>query len=116
MKSTIADPETLIYCIKIVAVDGTTLRFTEYPHDLRMSNGALYMSDQGYEFTSVTNTNDGGSLIDMEGILDTAGIDVTGLLTEKWDGARIYAFATSWAVPVEDEEPVSVGLIGKTVI
>lgn len=114
MKSTVADYETRLYCVRIVAVDGAAVRFAAYPHDIAMSNGEVYQTDSGYEFTGFDATNNlAPSVLDLEGILALAGIDRVDLMAGKWDNARAYAFATSWANPVEDEEPISKFLLGR---
>jgi hypothetical protein len=33
-----------------------------------------------------------------------------------FDNARVYAFATTWRNPIEDEEPIGVSILGKTTI
>lgn len=117
MKSVIADPRTLINCLRIVANDGTTIRFTDYPYPVIASTGGSYQSDNGYQFSGVTQTSEGaGTLVDLEGIISAAGLDVDELKSGKWDGARVYIFATSWTNPIEDEEPIAVGVLGKTAL
>lgn len=119
MKPNIADPRTRIHAVRIVAVGGQTVRFVEYPHDLVMgqdSDGPIvYQADQGYQFTgySATATLTPG-VLDLQGVLAAAGIDRDQITSGVWDGARCYVFATSWANPVEDEEPIAQCLFGKT--
>ena len=117
MKSVVADYQTRVTCVRIVASDGTTLRFAAYPHPLIMSNAAVYESDSGYEFTGYkSNSGLSPSVLDMGGVLDVAGVSRQGLLSGVWDNAKIYLFHTSWALPIEDEEPEAKCLLGKVTL
>lgn len=116
MKPHVADWRTKVRCARIVAQDGTTVRITEHPVDLVMSNGQIYRCDTGYEFTGY---DDEASMapgsFDMTGILDH-GITRDQLGSGVFDSARIYAFATTWKSPIEDEEPGSLSFLGKTTL
>ena len=117
MKSVIADPATRVICLRIVARSGTTVRLTQYPIDLVMSNGDVYMSASGYTFSGLSSsTSMSPSLIDLEGIVGLAGIGRDELSSGVFDGARCFLFATSWAAPVVDEEPMVKSIFGKTTI
>lgn len=116
MKTHVADWSTKVHCARVVAQDGTTVRITEHPVDLVMSNGQVYRCDTGYEFTGY---DDQASMapgsFDLTGILDH-GITRDQLGSGVFDNARIYAFATSWKAPIEDEEAVALGFLGKVTI
>ena len=45
-------------------------------------------------------------MIDLQGIVGLAGIERDVIASGVFDGARCYVFATSWAAPVVDEEPL----------
>ena len=114
MKSTVADYQTRVFCVRIVGVDATTVRFTDYPFDLTMSNSVVYASDSGYDATGFSATADGSpSVIDLQGILAAAGISKAGIESGTWDNAKAFLFATSWATPVEDDEPIAKFILGK---
>lgn len=116
MKTSVADRETKLFCLRIVATDGTTVRFVQYPHDIYIDSN-LYLSDQGHEFTNFSATSDlSPSVIDMEGILTAAGIDRDGIESGVWSNAKCYLFATSWTNPVEDEEEIAKFLFGEAVL
>ncbi|MDU4248999.1 DUF2163 domain-containing protein [Pseudomonas sp.] len=116
MKPHVADWKTRVYCARIVAVDGTTVFLTEYPVDLTMSNGNVYATESGYEFSGLDTTDDmSPSSVDLNGILNQ-GITRDQLASGVFDNARFYLFATSWANPVEDEEPVGLLIFGKTTL
>lgn len=115
MKPVVADYRTRMFAVRIVARDGTVARFVQYPHDLEIS-GSTYLAQAGYEFSGLSLTNSTAPpVIDMRGFLS----DVTGHLSRDevasrvWDNARAYVFATSWAAPVADEEPLGQFILGK---
>lgn len=105
-----------MYCGRIVAEDGTVVRLSDYPVDLVMSNGAVYATEFGYEFSGIDAT-DGTSpaSVDLNGILDH-GVTRDQLASGVFDNARFFIFATSWASPIEDEEPIGVLILGKTAL
>lgn len=106
-----------VLCMRIVALGGQTVRLVEYPIDMRMSNGTLYLSLSGHQFTGVST---GGGFepdtIDIEGIMAAGGITRRQLASGAWDGARCFVFATDWRAPVEDDEPIMVGLLGRVTL
>lgn len=119
MKAHVADYRTRTICVRLVAVDGTTLRWTTYPVDFFMSNGQRYQAGSGVEWTSLTSSADfAAASIDLTGIISAA----IGMLNRdevavgKWDNARAYVFATSWKAPIEDEEEVTVFLFGRATL
>lgn len=114
MKSTVADYETIVYCVRMVAHDDTTVRFAAYPYDLTMSNGTVYKSDSGYDPSSFQSTTTmAASVFDLEGAFNAAGLDRASIDAGNWDNAKAYLFATSWAAPVEDEEPMAKFIFGR---
>lgn len=115
MKPAIATWSRIVHCIRIVPVSGTTIYLTEYPYDLPMSSGQVYVSDSGYEFSGLNvGTNFAPSSIDLSGFVNTAGVTKADLADGVYDNARINAFVTDWSAPVEDEEPIGLALFGKT--
>ncbi|MCY1290090.1 hypothetical protein D9M68_176680 [compost metagenome] len=116
MKSHVADWKTRAYCARIVAESGTTVRVAAYPSDLKMSNGQVYAAGSGYEFTGYDATDSmAPSSVDLTGILNH-GITRDQLASGVFDNARVYLFATSWANPIEDEEALALGFLGKTTL
>lgn len=114
MKPAVADHRYRVYAVRFVARDGTTVRFVAYPHDLEIG-GHTYQSDAGYQFTGYSATSSmSPSVLDLEGILAFAGISRDQIASGVWDSARVYAFATTWTNPIEDEEPISKFILGKT--
>ncbi|KRV72628.1 DUF2163 domain-containing protein [Pseudomonas citronellolis] len=116
MKPHVADWKTRVYCARIVAENGTIVRLAAYPTDLVMSNGTVYSTESGYEFSGLDATDSmSPSSVDLTGILDH-GITREQLATGVFDNARCYVFATSWKAPIEDEEPLGVMILGKTTL
>ncbi|HBD11368.1 MAG TPA: hypothetical protein DCZ13_04420 [Porticoccaceae bacterium] len=114
MKSTVADREYIVYCVRIESAGGSIVRLVAYPFDLTMSNGEVYKTDSGYQFTGFNAKNNlSPSVIDLEGILAVAGVSRADIMAGVWDDARAYTFATSWAAPVDDEEPIAKFIVGK---
>lgn len=115
MKSHVADPATRAYCARIVPTGSDpVVRITGYPTALVMSNGETYQATSGYEFSGISATSDlSGSGVDLDGILQAGGIELDDLSVGAYDNARVYVFATSWAAPVEDEEPIALMFFGK---
>ena len=55
-------------------------------------------------------------MIDLAGHRRLAGIERDVIASGVFDSARCYVFATSWAAPVVDEEPLIASILGKTTI
>lgn len=114
MKTHIADPATRTWCVRIETKHGAVIRLTSHPRDLPMS-GQVYLSQSGYEFTGRSDgTNFSPGVMDLQGIANIAGVGYDALASGLFDGARVYVFATSWASPVEDDDPIGAALLGKT--
>lgn len=114
MKSHVADWQTRVYCVRIEpANDAPIVRLAGYPVDLPMSNGEVYLTESGYEFSGLDSTSTfASSSIDLSGILQQGAISRTDLASGVYDNARVYLFATSWANPIEDEEPLGLMFFG----
>lgn len=115
MKSHVADWQTRVYCVRIEpANDSPIVRLAGYPVDLAMSNGEVYLTESGYEFSGLDSTSTfASSSIDLNGILQQGAISRDDLMSGKYDNARVYLFATSWTAPVEDEEPIGLLFWGR---
>lgn len=114
MKPAVADWQTRVLCLRIVPVTGATIYLTDHPRDLAMA-GHTYLSTSGYQFTGYSSTDSfAPASIDIEGISGLAGITRAAIGSGLFDGARCYVFATSWAATVEDQEPITAGIFGKS--
>lgn len=117
MKTVVAPFVSAVTCVRIVCVNGLTVRLTAYPHDLVMSNGQIYRTDYGYEPTAFSSGTDfAPPAIDLEGIVALDGVSRDGLASGVFDNARVYVFKTSFLAPVEDYEEVAAGFFGKTTL
>lgn len=117
MKAQVADYQTRVMCVRIVPVTGSTIRMTEYPRDLTMSNATVYLTGSGYEFTGYSATPTfSPAVLDLQGIAGFAGVSLDAIKSGVYDNARWYVFATTWNNPVEDYEPIAAGFLGKTTL
>jgi uncharacterized phage protein (TIGR02218 family) len=116
MKSTVADYRYRVLCLRIVPVTGSPIYLTDHPRDLSIS-GHTYLSTAGYEFTGYSAASGfAPASIDIEGVAGASGVTRAAVGSGLFDGARCYVFATSWASPVEDDEPVVAGIFGKATL
>jgi len=116
MKSVVADYATRVLCLRIVRITGSPIYLTDHPRDLVMG-GHAYLSTAGYEFTGYAATAGfAPASIDIEGIAGASYVTRAAIGSGLFDGARCYVFATSWAAPVEDQEPITAGIFGKTTL
>nr|WP_286948251.1 DUF2163 domain-containing protein [Pseudomonas sp. UBA6718] len=115
MKAHVADYATRVYCVRIEPANTSPIvRVAGYPVDLAMSNGEVYLTESGYEFSGLgASSTFASSSIDLNGILQVGAVSKEQLESGVYDNARIYLFATSWAAPIEDEEPLSLMFMGK---
>lgn len=117
MKSTVSPYQTSVKCLRIVCTNGTTIRLARYPYDLKMSNGQVYLSDSGYDFSSIiSETSFAAGAFDLEGFIGVSGISMAAIASGVFDGAMCYLFATDFLNPVEDYEPIIKSILGKTSI
>ncbi|PUA17257.1 DUF2163 domain-containing protein [Glaciimonas sp. PCH181] len=117
MKSQVANYATRTLCLRIVPVVGAAVCLTHYPRNLIMSNGAVYLTNSGYEFTGYTAASGTSpAMIDVQGIAGIAGISKAAIASGVFDNARCYLFATNWDNPIEDYEPIVASIFGKTTL
>lgn len=117
MKPAVAPYAHPLYCMRIECVNGTIVRMTEFPEDVEM-DGETYRSDTGYEFTGMNSgTTLAPGVVDLTSFVGISPeITIASIQSGIFDGARVFIFATDWAAPQEDEEPIMKGLFGKTSI
>lgn len=114
---TVTDWQTEVLCLRITPIVGAIVRLTHHPVDLIMGNGEIYKTFYGYDFTgweSVSNLSPGA--IDLQGILEFAGIGRDEIASGVYDNARCNMFKTTWTAPVEDEQPEIASILGKTTL
>ncbi len=117
MKSTVANYETAVFCLRIVCTNGTIVRIAVYPFDLTMSNASVYQCIPGVDRTAYLQSSGmAPSAVDLEGFVGYGGITYDAIAAGVFDGARCHAFLTSFLNPVEDEEEVTLAFLGKTTL
>ena len=116
MKPAVADPQYRVHCLRIVPQWGDPVYLTDHPRNLVM-NSHTYQTDSGYQFSgTASEDNMAPGVMDLEGIAGIAGIGFAEIVSGVFDGARVYAFATTWTNPTEDDEEIGVAIMGKTTI
>lgn len=114
MKPAVADRRYKVHCLRIVPQWGDPVYLTDHVRDLVMGANT-YKTDSGYQFSGVAlEDNMSPGVLDLSGVANIAGIDMDEVVAGVFDGARVYAFATTWTAPVVDEEPLGVAILGKT--
>ncbi len=117
MKSTVSPYQTSATCVRIECLNGVTVRLTDYPYDLVMSNAAVYKTDYGYEPTAFTaSAAFSPSAMDLEGIVSVGGVTRDTLASGVFDNARVYIFKCNYLAPVEDYEPILASMLGKATL
>lgn len=117
MKSTVAPYQTSATCVRIECLNGVTVRLTDYPYDLVMSNATVYKTDYGYQPTAfAASASFSPSAMDLEGIVAVGGVTRDTLASGVFDNARVYIFKCNFLAPVEDYEEIAAGFFGKTTL
>lgn len=117
MKAHVADWKTRVYCVRIEpAGSHPIIRLAGYPVDLVMGNGQVYLAENGYAFSGLSETADfSGSSVDLSGILHQGAVSQDDLASGVYDNARVHLFSTSFVegMSIEDEEPLGLAFWGK---
>lgn len=117
MKPQVAPLGTRALCLRIECTTGAIIRVTRYPRDLIMSNGQVYQTGSGFDFTGyAAGSSFSPSAIDLDGILGFAGITRPAVAAGEFDNARCYLFAVDFLAPVEDYEPIVASVLGKSTV
>ncbi len=111
MKSTVANRQRLLPCLRIVCSNGSVYRICDYPFAVSMS-GQTYA--KGYKFTGFeSGTTFSPSAIDLKNYIGLNGVTEAMLMAGVFDNAKGYHFFTDWSNPVEDEEAIAQTRFGK---
>lgn len=115
MKTSVADFDRIVYCVRIEPITSAPIvRIAGYPVDLVMSNGEVYRTENGYEFSSFSSSSTFSSgSVDLSGIMAAGGISRDDIVSGLYDNARVYLFATNWDAPIEDQEELGMFFFGK---
>jgi uncharacterized phage protein (TIGR02218 family) len=113
MKTAVADRRYKIHCLRIIPLWGDAVYLTDHPRDV-VIGANTYRTDSGYQFSGYASESSmSPGVMDLDGISGIAGIARAEIVSGVFDGARVYAFATTWTAPVVDEEPLGVAIMGK---
>ena len=90
---------TIALCWRIERRDGVTIGLTAHDRDL-VIDGLVYRAAPGMTPSAVSRSAslDADSM-DVTGALTSSAISEKDLLAGRWDGARVYLFATDWQAP-----------------
>ncbi len=106
-----------MHSMRIHCQSGLVVRLVDYPHDVLMGMD-LYKSEAGYRFSGVEmgSTFSPGS-IDMSSMVGLSPeITIASIQSGLFDKATVFLFATDWAAPVADHEPIFKGTFGKVTL
>lgn len=89
---------TMASCWKVTrATDGQVLGFTSHDEDLVVS-GVTYTAATGYKATAIQTTAQFAvDNLDIEGVLDSAGLLDVDLAAGLWDFSTVEIFEVNWA-------------------
>ena len=113
--------------VRIVRKEGAILRLTGATESLLMTTyidtsgvsqnlpSAVTYIPTAYKATATASgQNFEAGSVDLEGILESAGIQRSDMLKGLYDQARVFIFSTDYKNPVEDEEKITSGFFGAT--
>lgn len=116
MKATVVDYQFRITCLRIVPLLGAPIYITDHIRDL-MIGGNLYLAEAGYEFTgNATESSMTPGTFDLEGIIALSGISRAAIASGALDNSKLFVFATQFNLPIEDHEPISKSILGRTTL
>lgn len=88
--------QTITRCVRIERQDGGVLGLTEHDQDLWFE-GVCYQSAAGYRSTALqTSPHLAVGTVEIEGILNAAGVDQQAILAGLFDEARIEVFEVNY--------------------
>lgn len=117
MRPVVAPWQRIVHGLRIVCTNGLEVCLIDYPHDVVMGS-KTYKSDAGYQFSGVEyGTTFSPGAIDLSSMVGLSEhITIPNIQAGIFDKAYVYVFATDWANPIEDYEPLFKGIFGKVVL
>ena len=98
---------------RIVRTDGVTIGMTSHVSDITIG-AVTYFSTIGYTPTAISSTVETTpGVVDIDGIMSSAGIPRADLENGLYDDSRIYTFITDYTNPVADDQKMMTGFLGK---
>ena len=110
------DVLTLATCWRLARRDGVVFRATDHDGDLAV-DGEIYRARAGYSRTAVAS--EAGLAVgnvDLEGVLDDAGIDADALRAGLYDGAEVRIFVVNWQDPSQGILRLRRGWLGEVML
>jgi uncharacterized phage protein (TIGR02218 family) len=110
------DVLTLATCWRLARRDGVVFRATDHDGDLAV-DGEIYRARAGYSRTAVAS--EAGLAVgnvDLEGVLDDAGIDADALRAGLYDGAEVRIFLVNWQDPSQGTLRLRRGWLGEVML
>ena len=110
------DVLTLATCWRLARSDGVVFRATDHDGDLAVE-GEIYRARAGYSRTAVAS--EAGLAVgnvDLEGVLDDAGLDADALRAGLYDGAEVRIFVVNWQDPSQGILRLRRGWLGEVML
>jgi uncharacterized phage protein (TIGR02218 family) len=110
------DVLTLATCWRLARRDGVVFRATDHDGDLEVE-GETYRARAGYSRTAVAS--EAGLAVgnvDLEGVLDDAGLDADALRAGLYDGAEVRIFVVNWQDPSQGTLRLRRGWLGEVTL
>ena len=110
------DVLTLATCWRLARHDGVVFRATDHDGDLTV-DGEVYRARAGYSRTAVAS--EAGLAVgnvDLEGVLDDAGLEADALRAGLYDGAEVRIFVVNWQDPSQGVLRLRRGWLGEVTL
>ena len=110
------DVLTLATCWRLARRDGVVFRATDHDGDLAV-DGETYRARAGYSRTAVAS--EAGLAVgnvDLEGVLDDAGLEADALRAGLYDGAEVRIFVVNWQDPSQGTLRLRRGWLGEVML
>ncbi|MEI4233227.1 MULTISPECIES: DUF2163 domain-containing protein [Roseovarius] len=110
------DVLTLATCWRLARRDGVVFRATDHDVDL-VVDGEIYRARAGYSRTAVAS--EAGLAVgnvDLEGVLDDAGLEADALRAGLYDGAEVRIFVVNWQDPSQGTLRLRRGWLGEVML
>lgn len=103
---------TLARCLRVERQDGKIIALTEHDVDLTI-HGITYQSAIGYVPTAISMQSDGINTVDVEGILNIAGVSKADIAAGLFAGAKLFIFEVNYEDLSQGSLPLMSGFWGE---
>lgn len=109
----VGEVTTLCTCWKVTRTDGVVLGFTDHDRDVPLG-GVTFAAGTGYTPTAIDISADlAASNLEVEVVLDSAGITDTDLRAGLYDHAEVEVLLVNWSAPGDGAVVLSRGHLGE---